>query len=256
MSFFSVLVSLAASLFATRSATTAQEPQLVITPVLELASSETVFAYARVSPDGTKAVFTLQDREQASMALHVVDLSSERRLFVEPGIDGYWSPEGDRVIYRSGMPGAGVSILHMNTGFVSRRIGPESLGDYPSWGLLDGRDVILTIDGEYYFRRGDIAEADALPMEACPDIGVGDRPLLSKDGTRVSVFVNGSVVVRNLMGCDEVFFTGELGAKADFSFDGRYIAFHSPRLDGFGYEIKIVDLEARTVRTLSDLEGS
>jgi hypothetical protein len=47
-----------------------------------------------------------------------------------------------------------------------------------------------------------------------------------------------------------------VGAKADFSADGRYIAFHAPKNSGDGYEIRIVDLRDSTVRVLDGLAGS
>src|SRR5204862_1045346 len=54
----------------------------------------------------------------------------------------------------------------------------------------------------------------------------------------------------------DIFDTGIQGAKADFSWDGRYIAFHALKKAGDGYEIKVVDVEKRTVRTLPGLAGS
>ena len=62
--------------------------------------------------------------------------------------------------------------------------------------------------------------------------------------------------MRGLDNCDDIFDTGIQGAKADFSWDGRYIAFHALKKTGDGYEIKIVDIEKRTVRTLPGLNGS
>jgi hypothetical protein len=68
--------------------------------------------------------------------------------------------------------------------------------------------------------------------------------------------VRGRIVVRGLTDCENVIDTGLQGAKADFSWDGRYVAFHVPKERSRGYRIAIVDLERRTVRTLDDLEGS
>jgi hypothetical protein len=63
--------------------------------------------------------------------------------------------------------------------------------------------------------------------------------------------------VRALVGCDPVFDTGLQGAKADFAWGGRYLAFHAPRERDPGYQILVVDLEARTVRALgAELAGS
>src|SRR6185295_10903530 len=56
--------------------------------------------------------------------------------------------------------------------------------------------------------------------------------------------------------CNDIFDTGIQGAKADFSWDGRYIAFHALKSKGDGYEIKVVDVEQHTIRTLPNLKGS
>jgi hypothetical protein len=93
-------------------------------------------------------------------------------------------------------------------------------------------------------------------VPSCPGIGRGERPLISKDGRRISTFVRGAIVVRGLTDCDDIIDTGLQGAKADFSFDGRYVAFHVPKAEGRGYEIAVVDLEQRTVRRLNGLAGS
>ena len=96
----------------------------------------------------------------------------------------------------------------------------------------------------------------AARVPPCPDIGVGDRPLISKDGRRISTFVRGAVVIRGLTDCDNIIDTGLQGAKADFSFDGRYVAFHVARRGTKIYDIVVVDLQKRTLRTLPDLAGS
>ena len=78
----------------------------------------------------------------------------------------------------------------------------------------------------------------------------------SKDGRRITTFVRGNVVVRGLDHCDDIVDTGLQGAKADFSWDGRYIAFHVAKADRKGSEIVIVDTRQRTVRTLTGLAGT
>jgi hypothetical protein len=90
----------------------------------------------------------------------------------------------------------------------------------------------------------------------CDGSGTGQRPLLSKDGKRITTFVRGTVVVRNLDDCGDILDTGLPGAKADFSWDGRHIAFHAPKPEGGGYEILVVDWVERTVRTAVSLPGS
>lgn len=224
-----------------------------------LSPGEGVFAYSRISPDGRFLAYASQTRNAAgSMATMqtVVDLETQEVQFSERGIDAYWSLDGDRMIYLGqGRPG-GVTIRHQRTGELVRSVAPASLGDYFSWAKRDGRDLILTIQGNYYYLDGDEAELPAGRTESCPGIGRGERPLISKDGRRITAFVRGRIVVRGLTDCENTIDTGLQGAKADFSYDNRYIAFHVPKQDDRGYRIAIVDLERRTVRMLDDLGGS
>jgi hypothetical protein len=229
--------------------------------VHSLAPEEGVFAYARISPDGRTLAYASETRsptqpERVVQTVTVVDLPTRRVLFSEPGIDAYWSVDGRRMIYKSYAEAApSVRIRDHRTGVVSRDVAPNALGDYYSWGVRDGRDLILTIRGNYYYLDGD----RALPhssVQPCDGIGVGERPLLSRDGRRISVFVQGTLVIRNLTDCQDIVQTGMLGAKADFSWDGRYVAFHAPKASGDGYKIEVVDLVARTVRTVVELPGS
>jgi hypothetical protein len=57
-------------------------------------------------------------------------------------------------------------------------------------------------------------------VPSCSGIGVGQRPLLSKDGKRITTFVGGALVIGNPTDCNDVIETGVSGAKADFSFVG------------------------------------
>ena len=94
-------------------------------------------------------------------------------------------------------------------------------------------------------------------MTACAGIGTGERPLISKDGRRITTFVKGNVVVRGLDNCDDIFDTGIQGAKADFSWDGRYIAFHALKSNGRrATRSRSSTSQQRTVRTLPGLNGS
>jgi hypothetical protein len=187
----------------------------------------------------------------------VVELANRQLRFSEPGVDAYWSSDGSRMIYLSKAGRTpSVSIRHQADGRITRDVAPWQLGDYYSWGVRDGRDMILTIEGNYYFLDGDTARLPAAALTECPGIGRGARPLLSKDGRRATVFVNRKLVVRDVDSCAELIDTGIEGAKADFSWDGRYIAFHAAKPDLTGYEVRVVDLERRTVRTIGDLPGS
>jgi hypothetical protein len=122
--------------------------------------------------------------------------------------------------------------------------------------VRDGRDLILTITSHYFYLVGDTAQRPVALVGPCDGVGVGARPLLSHDGTRVTTFVRGAIVVRNLTDCRDIFDTGVQGAKADFSWDSRYIAFHAPKLAGPGYDIYVIDLKARTIRTVTNFSGS
>jgi hypothetical protein len=230
--------------------------------VYELRSDEGVFAYSRISPDGRFLAYASEARgivsgTGRSQIVTVVDLTDGSVLFREPGIDAYWSPDGERMIFLSFRdPWNSVAIRHHATGAITRDVAPDSLGDYFSWGATNGVDRILTIRSRYYDLVGDVATLPAAIVPSCTGIGMGERPLISKDARRITTFVRGTVVVRNLTDCADVLDTGLPAAKADFSYDERYIAFHTPNTSGRGYEIQVVDLQNRTMRTITQLSGS
>lgn len=230
--------------------------------VYGLRPEEGVFAYARISPDGRNLAYASEGRNSPRSpagvrTITVVDLDHGTVVFSEPGIDAYWSVDGQRMIFLSFHSGhASVSIRHTDTGAITRDVAPVNLGDYYSWGERDGKSLILTIAGYYYALKGDRAELPFRRIPPCKSIGTGERPLLSKDGQRVTTFVRGTVVVRGLADCDGVVDTALPGAKADFSWDGRYVAFHVPKPDGQGYDIAVVDIVRRTVRTIANFSGS
>jgi len=220
--------------------------------VFELKPSEGVFAYARISPDGQFLAYASELGNARTVT--VIDLKTKQTLFTEPGIDAYFSNDGKRMIFLSNR--SGVTIWHQDTGEIARNIAPGNLGDYFSWAVRDGRNLILTISSNYYYLDGDQAVLPHGRPPSCPGIGVGDRPLISKDGRRMTTFVRGAVVVRSLTDCDYLLDTGIQGAKADFSWDGRYVAFHVQKQGSKGYEIQVVDTEKRTVRTVTNSAGS
>ncbi len=229
----------------------------IYTQVHTLRPVEGVFAYARISPDGRKLVYASQlpahPGSPRMWTETLVDLATKNVVFTESGIDAYWSLDGTRIIYSADN---GVTVKNVDTGAKVISAGARGLGDYYSWALRDGKDLILTIESNYYYLDHDQAVLPPMKVSSCPGIGTGERPLISKDGRRITTFVKGNVVVRGLDDCDNIFDTGIQGAKADFSWDGRYIAFHALKKTGDGYEIKIVDIEQRTVRTLPGLTGS
>jgi len=267
-----VFVSAIVALGFVAAGSAAQKPDF--TRAYALQPAEGVFAYSRISPDGNFLAYasltydTNRPRQQSAENLYaapgtatsmgtvtVVDLKTGKILFTEPGIDAYWSLDGERIIYLSMVKG--VSIWHRTTGQVGRDVAPGSLGDYYSWAVRDGKNLILTISSNYYYLDGDKGAMPNGRVPACPGIGPGDRPLISKDGQRISTFVRGNIVVRNLTDCEQVFDTGIAGQKADFSYDNRYLAFHAQRPGTRHYDIMVVDLKERTVRNVtSSLSGS
>lgn len=218
---------------------------------------EGVFAYARISPDGTRLAYASQiaarPANQRDWTVTIVDLATKKTLVSRPGIDAYWSADGKRIIY-SGADG--VTILNVDTGAASYAPEASGLGDYFSWAMRDGKDLILTIQSNYYYLNGEKPVLPHAKVPKCDKIGTGERPLISKDGRRITTFFKGNLVVRRLDDCANIVETGIQGSKADFSWDGRYIAFHAVKREGAGYEIRIVDLQRRTVRTLPGLVGS
>ena len=227
-----------------------------------LRPDEGVFAYARVTPDGRYLAYASQEREiprgvPAGRTITVVDLRTGQVMYTEPGIDAYWSNDGSRMIYSSfARESQGVSIRHHPGGNVTRQVAPEGLGDYYSWAVRDGRNLIVTILSNYYYLDGDRAVMPHGRVPPCPGIGVGDRPLVSHDGRRITAFAGGTVVIRNLTDCNDIIDTGIGGGKADFSWDGRYVAMHVLKQKGRAYEIQVVDLQEKTVRTVTSLPGS
>lgn len=240
----------------------AQTPAPRFEPVHVLRPDEGVFAYARVTPDGRYLAYASQERVvprgvQASRTITVIDLQTREVVYTEPGIDAYWSNDGSRMIYSSAANDSrGVSIRHHPSGQITRQVAPEELGDYYSWAVRDGRNLIVTILGNYYYLDGDRAVTPYGRVPSCPGIGAASRPLVSHDGTRITTFVRGTVVIRDLTDCDDVIDTGIAGGKADFSWDGRYVAMHVLKEDGRGYELQVVDLQQKTVRTVTNLPGS
>ncbi len=231
-----------------------------------LKPAEGVFAYSRISPDGRYLAYASETdadrRKRISQTVVIVDLATKKEVFREPGMDAYFSGDGNRVIYLSFAKGMGahshVTIRDQKTGKLTRDARLSGLGDYYSWATRDGREVILTITGNYFYLDGNKAILPHSSVPPCARIGKADRPLISHDGKRISTFVNGTVVIRNLTDCAYSFDTGIQGSKTDFSWDGRYVAMHAPKPGGRdAYDIVVVDMQARTVRNItSTLKGS
>lgn len=243
----------------------AQTAGVAFERVLPLQANEGVFAYARISPSGRYLAYASEMPNPSGRGITqtetVVDLNDKKVLFREPGIDGYFSNDGERLIFlsfadrSSGSGGSNVAMRHMSTGDVIHGVAPVELGDYFSWSVRDGKNVILTIQSNFYALDGDHAVLPAAHVTNCPGIGTGERPLISKDGKRITTFIRGNVWVRGLTDCSDALDTGLRGAKADFSWDSRYVSFHVAKADRKGSEIVVIDTKDRTVRTLTGLAG-
>lgn len=230
--------------------------------ILSLRPEEGVFAYSRISPDGRHLAYASETRRPDDpsalvQTVRVVELPRQNLVFSEAGIDAYWSPDGERLIFLSFKDGGrSITIWHKRDGRLSRDVVPPVLGDYYSWGSSGGTDTILTVKNNYFTLNGDKGVLPASRVPACPGAGTGERPLISRDGRLITTFVRGTIVIRSLASCDHIVYTHTRGAKADFSSDGRYVAFHAPKRTGAGYELVVVDAERRTQRRLTGMAGS
>jgi hypothetical protein len=226
-----------------------------------LKPEEGVFAYSRISPDGKTLAYASEMQSPTNprgvvQTVTLVDLPTKKIIFTEQGIDPYWSDDGSRMIFSS-QAMHDVSIRYHPSGKLVRNVAPAGLGDYYSWAVRDKRDLILTINSNYYFLDGDKAVMPHSSVPSCPGIGVGERPMISHDGKFITTFVRGTVVVRSLMDCDFIFDTGIDGAKSDFSWDSRYVAMQRAKATGEGYEVVVIDLQKKTIRVItSALKGS
>src|SRR5882672_853794 len=144
-----------------------------------LKPKEGVFAYARISPDGKRLAYASQISARPSAARNwsvtAVDLATTKTLFSENGIDAYWSNDGTRVIY-SGM--GGVVIRNVVTNTASTHPEAAGLGDYFSWSVRDGKDLIMTIQSNYYYLNKDSPVLPHTKVTTCDGIGTGERPLI------------------------------------------------------------------------------
>src|SRR3954471_10099964 len=162
----------AIALVATRGPATSG-PQY--TRLYTLKPKEGVFAYARISPDGRTLVYASEQSDARHPWIRtmetVVDLTTRKILFSESGIDAYWSPDGSRIIYSGG---PSVTIRDMLTAALTRDVAPPGKGDYYSWATRDGKDLILTIESNYYYLNGDKAVLPIAKVKSCDKIGTGE----------------------------------------------------------------------------------
>jgi len=190
-----------------------------------------------------------------------VRLGKNATVFSEPGIDAYWSPSGNELIYFS-YASRSVSIWNRRSGSVRRDVASVEAGDYFSWGNAFGRDLVVTIQGNFYYldtnSRGSFSHLPSCGEDHIdPSWRARARPLLSKDGRMVSMFLGGLLVIRGALDCGvPKLETGISAAKADFSWDGRYVAFHRLKPDATGYEIDVIDIKRQRLIHVTDLPGS
>lgn len=235
---------------------------VLLEKMLPLRPDEGVFAYSRISPDGRVLAYASETTVNGKLArtTNFIDLKTRKVLHAEPGLDSYWAPDGQRVIFLSTkeFESGSVCIWDRRTGKVTRDVAPVEMGDYFSWAFRDGKDLILTQENRYYELENGKAIRPYRMVSPCPTIGRGSAPMISRDGQLIATFHQGTLVVRSLKGCDFLLETKLPGGKADFSFDGRYIAFHSPKEGGQkeGFDLVVVDLKEKTYRKVTDLPGS
>lgn len=232
------------------------------TRILPLKPEEGVFAYARISPDGKLLSYAseIQVNGQFKRTVNIVDLATKEICFSEPGMDAYWAPDGKHLIYLSQVNGeeGSTCIWVREGGAVLRDIAPSNLGHYFTWGQRDGRDVVLTQNNRYWDMEELRAVRPYRTVPAFPPLTAGTQPMISKDAKLIATFHRGTLLVRALDEREPVLETRLRGGKGDFSYDGRYLAFHSmQKVNGKdAYQIRVVDLKTREVINVTDLPGS
>lgn len=231
-------------------------------PILPLKPEEGVFAYSRISPDGKFLSYASEIwvKDTFLRTVNIVDLERKKVLFSEPGLDSYWAPDGEHVIFLSqtSPDETAVCIWNRKDGSVTRNIAPPTLGDYFTWGQSEGRNVILTQENHYYYLENGKAVRPYRTVPAFPPLGAGEQPMISKDGKRITTFYRGTILIRGLDEQGPVIETKLGGGKGDFSYDGRYVAFHFVQkgADKDTYQIRVVDLKTKEFLQVTDLPGS
>jgi len=145
------VIAVVALLFLASSSGAARSAAVTFEKILPLKPNEGVFAYARISPNGRYLAYASEMPNPSGRGITqtetIVDLKNQSVLFSEPGIDGYFSNDNERVIFLSFAAGrGGVAMWHQRTGEVTRNVAPQRLGDYFSWSVRDGKNVILNRD--------------------------------------------------------------------------------------------------------------
>jgi hypothetical protein len=149
--------------------------------------------------------------------------------------------------------GPSVTIRDMQSGALTRDVAPQGLGDYYSC-VARRKDLILTINSNYYYLNAESRSAD-LEGERRATRSDGRATLISKteSASRRSSTETSSCAAWTTAMTSSI---RESKAQRPTSWDGRYIAFHALKPQGSGYNIQIIDLQQRTLRTLPGLGGS
>jgi serine/threonine-protein kinase len=145
-----------------------------------------VYSTLKISPDGTKvAAESIQD---ANADVWIFDLISgvSRRFTFDPATDGYplWTPDGERVVFRSEQGGGGIFWKRSDGAGEAVRVTPPNLFTFPHSVTPDGTRVPLNISDPS--RSYDIATVtldDRHVVEPLLETPHGERrPSLSPNG--------------------------------------------------------------------------
>jgi serine/threonine-protein kinase len=122
------------------------------------------YVYPRLSPDGTRCAFFINDRE---LDIWLLDLSRSRLipLTSDPGLENYpvWAPDGRRLFFSSERDGARNLYVRDDTGAITQ-LTESASAQYPTSVSPDGRRLVFT--------------------EIAPATAAGDVLQLALDGTR------------------------------------------------------------------------
>ena len=169
----------------------------------------------RISPDGTQLLLGMTDQETNDIWIWDFERETLRRLTVDPGSDslGRWTPDGRRIIFTSDR--AGVLNLYSQaadgTG-AADRLTTSANQQFPSSVSPDGRFVVG------FERLSIAASTEMAPGAAWPRVRLYPMAALaSRPGPGPSSSTTTSPPAQTLFD----------GALAEFSPDGRYLAYHS-----------------------------
>ena len=118
----------------------------------------------------------LHSARRLSQMVTVVDLAQRKIVFTEPGLDAAWAPDGERIIYEDLHAVGTESASGIVFQILSREMWHPRRWEITSAGEDGRQNLILTIDGQFYYLDGDRAVLPATAIKPCDGIGVGERP--------------------------------------------------------------------------------